>query len=58
MRWARRAALALILWAASAWAATTYSPPMFPDCYPRARWDGRDFVPTGEWRCLGSEVKP
>jgi hypothetical protein len=53
MRGFRQAAFALILWVFVAWLSTTYARPVFPDCYPRANWDGRYFVLTGEWRCLG-----
>jgi len=27
----------------------------FADCYPQARWNGREFVPTGQTICLGGK---
>jgi hypothetical protein len=47
----------LFLWVIIALVSTSVAKPVFIDCYPRATWNGRMFVPlpSGEWRCLGDK---
>jgi hypothetical protein len=55
MRKARRAlrvlAMATTLWVALSGISTSHVPPIV-DCYAQARWNGHDYIPTGEWICL------
>lgn len=43
---------ALLLWVALNLWAVTRTPPPPVICFDIAGWDGKRFVPTGEWKCL------
>lgn len=49
-RVARVVALVIALWVAVSAYSTQYAP--IVDCYPQAVWNGRAYIPTGEWICL------
>ena len=65
MRLLRQFALGLALFAIVSVAETTpylglpFEPrPLFMDCYPQARWNGKVFVPTGRTLCLAETQTP